>query len=538
MTEYDFIVVGAGSAGCVLANRLSENGRFSVLLLEAGGTDRRFWLTVPIGYGKAFYDRAVNWMYMTEPDPGLNGRPSYWPRGKVLGGSSAINAMIFIRGHATDFDGWAAMGNPGWGWKDVLPYFRKLESNDRGASDLRGGDGPLAIETKTADVHPLCRHFIAAGAEIGLARNDDFNGPALEGVGIYQITTKGGMRMSAARAYLRPAQGRANLAIETRALAEKILFSGRRASGVSYRQDGRVREARARYEVILSAGAINSPQLLQLSGLGPGALLQRLGIPVVTAAEGIGRHLQDHLCIDYMFRSKVPTLNDQLSPLSGRLRYGLQYLLARTGPLSLGINHAGGFMRSRETLAVPDMQLFFSPMSYSKAPPGTRPLMKPDPFSGFVLAAQPTRPESRGHLEIRSSDPLAPPAIHPNYLATDRDRQDMIAASRTVRRFAQTSALSSIIAAEIEPGSSVLSDEALLEDCRNRAGTVFHPVSTCRMGPDPSVDVVDASLKVYGVEGLRVADASIFPTLTTGNTNAPAIMTGEKAADLILADHR
>ncbi|WP_341899431.1 GMC family oxidoreductase N-terminal domain-containing protein [Ferrovibrio terrae] len=538
MTEYDFIVVGAGSAGCVLANRLSENGRFSVLLLEAGGTDRRFWLTVPIGYGKAFYDSAVNWMYMTEPDPGLNGRPSYWPRGKVLGGSSAINAMIFVRGHATDFDGWAAMGNPGWGWNDVLPYFRKLESNDRGASDLRGGDGPLAIETKTADVHPLCRHFIAAGAEIGLARNDDFNGPALEGVGIYQITTKGGMRMSAARAYLRPAQSRANLTIETRALAEKILFSGRRASGVRYRQGGRVREARARYEVILSAGAINSPQLLQLSGLGPGALLQRLGIPVVAAAEGIGRHLQDHLCIDYMFRSKVPTLNDQLSPLSGRLRYGLQYLLARTGPLSLGINHAGGFMRSREDLAVPDMQLFFSPMSYSKAPPGTRPLMKPDPFSGFVLAAQPTRPESRGHLEIRSSDPLAPPAIHPNYLATDRDRKDMIAASRMVRRFTQTSALSSIIAAEIEPGPSVLSDEALLEDCRNRAGTVFHPVSTCRMGPDPAVDVVDAALKVYGVEGLRVADASIFPTLTTGNTNAPAIMTGEKAADLILADHR
>lgn len=538
MTEYDFIVVGAGSAGCVLANRLSENGRFSVLLLEAGGTDRRFWLTVPIGYGKAFYDRAVNWMYMTEPDPGLNGRPSYWPRGKVLGGSSAINAMIFIRGHATDFDGWAAMGNPGWGWKDVLPYFRKLESNDHGASDLRGGGGPLAIESKAADVHPLCRHFIAAGAEIGLARNDDFNGPALEGVGIYQITTKGGMRMSAARAYLRPAQGRANLAIETHALAEKILFSGRRASGVSYRQGGRVREARARYEVILSAGAINSPQLLQLSGLGPGALLQRLGIPVVITAEGVGRHLQDHLCIDYMFRSKVRTLNDQLSPLSGRLRYGLQYLLARTGPLSLGINHAGGFMRSRDDLAVPDIQLFFSPMSYSKAPPGTRPLMKPDPFSGFVLAAQPTRPESRGYLEIRSADPVAPPAIHPNYLATDRDQQDMIAASRTVRRFAQTSALSSIIAVEIEPGPSVISDEALLEDCRNRAGTVFHPVSTCRMGPDPSVDVVDASLKVYGVEGLRVADASIFPTLTTGNTNAPAIMIGEKAADLILADRR
>jgi choline dehydrogenase len=538
MTEYDFIVIGAGSAGCVLANRLSENGRYSVLLLEAGGTDRRFWLTVPIGYGKAFYDKAVNWMYMTEPNPGLNGRPSYWPRGKALGGSSAINAMIFIRGHATDFDGWAAMGNAGWGWKDVLPYFRKLESNDCGASDLRGGDGPLSVETKTADIHPLCEHFIEAGVELGLARNEDFNGPILEGVGIYQITTKGGMRMSTARAYLRPASSRANLTIETGAFAEKILFFGRRADAVRYRQNGRIREAKARREVILSAGAINSPQLLQLSGIGPGALLRRLGIPVVAAVEGVGRHLQDHLCIDYLFRSKVPTLNDQLSPLSGRLRYGLQYLLTRRGPLSLGINHAGGFMRSQSDLVVPDMQLFFSPMSYTKALPGTRPLMKPDPFSGFVLAAQPTRPESRGHLEIRSTDPAAPPAIHPNYLSTDRDRQDMVAASHMVRRFAQTSALSSIIAEEIEPGPSVCSDEALLEDCRNRAGTVFHPVSTCRMGPDPSVDVVDAALKVYGVDGLRVADASIFPTLTTGNTNAPAIMTGEKAADLILACHR
>lgn len=537
MAEYDFIIVGAGSAGCVLANRLSKDGRFTVLLLEAGGTDRTFWLTMPIGYGKAFYDKRYNWMYMTEPDAGLNGRRSYWPRGKALGGSSAINAMIFVRGHPTDFDGWAAMGNPGWGWNDVLPYFRKLESNDRGATEFRGADGPLRIESKNVDIHPVCDVFLEAGSQLGVARNPDFNGAELEGVGIYQITTKGGMRMSAARAYLRPALTRKNLRVETRALAQKILFDGKRATGIRYRRHGVELEARARRDVIISAGAINSPQLLQLSGVGPGALLQGLGIPVVAAREGVGHHMQDHLCIDYLYRSKVPTLNDQLSPLAGRLRYGLQYLATRRGPLSLGINHAGGFVRSDPGLSVPNMQLFFSPMSYSKAPPGKRPLMRPDPFSGFILAAQPTRPTSRGHLEIRSADPEAPPAIHPNYLSTEFDRAEMLAAARLVRCFAATPALASIIAEEVEPGAALQSDEALLDDCRARAGTVYHPVGTCRMGPDPAVDVVDTSLRVHGLEGLRVADASIFPTLTSGNTNAAAIMTGEKAADLILAAH-
>lgn len=536
MSEYDYIVVGAGSAGCVLANRLTASGKYSVLLLEAGGSDLNFWIWMPIGYGKTFYRKSVNWMYMTEPDPGLNGRASYWPRGKVMGGSSSINAMVYIRGQAQDFDEWKAMGNPGWGWDDVLPYFKKSETNDRGADDWRGGDGPVNVATLDRDLHPLCDNFIRAGEELQFPHNPDFNGATQEGIGTYQNTAHGGMRMSTARAYVRPARRRTNLRVETHAHATAITFEGRRATGIKYSQRGTAKVARARREVILAAGAVNSPQLLQVSGVGPGDLLRNKGVEVVHDLPGVGRNLQDHLGIDYLYRSKVPTLNDQLHPWWGKLWHGMRYVLTRRGPLSLGVNQAGGFVRSRADLDRPNIQMFFSPVSYTKAPPGKRPLMNPDPFSGFLIGGQPTRPTSRGHLEIRSADPFEPVAIHPNYLSTEKDVQEMIDASRLSRAFAQAPALADVIESEIVPGADVQSDEDILADCRARVSTVFHPVSTCRMGPDVHVDVVDARLKVHGFDGLRVADASIFPTLTSGNTNAPAIMVGEKAADLILQD--
>ncbi len=536
MSEYDYIIVGAGSAGCELANRLSENGKYTVLLLEAGGSDLNFWIWMPIGYGKTFYRKSVNWMYETEPNPELDNRVSYWPRGKVMGGSSSINAMVYIRGQKEDFEDWKEMGNPGWGWDDVLPYFKKSETNDKGGDDYRGGDGPVHVATMDRDLHPLCQDFIAAGTELQLPQNPDFNGATQEGVGTYQNTAKDGMRMSTARAYIGPARRRPNLRVEKHALAMGIELDGRRATGVTYRQRGQVKTAKARREVILSAGAINSPQLLQLSGIGPAALLRDKGIEVRHGAEGVGLHLQDHLAVDFLYRSKMPTLNDQLYPWYGKLWHGMRYVLTRRGPLSLGVNQAGGFVRSRAGLRSPNMQLFFSPVSYTKAPPGQRPLMNPDPFPAFLLSAQPTRPTSRGHLEIRSRDPFEPVAIHPNYLSTDYDVQEMLEAAKLLRQLAAAPSLAEVIEAEVAPGPSIQSDDDLISDCRARAGTVFHPVSTCRMGPDPAVDVVDARLKVHGIKGLRVADASIFPTLTSGNTNAPAIMVGEKAADLILED--
>ncbi len=536
MAEFDFIVVGAGSAGCVLASRLTESGRHRVLVLEAGGSDMHPWIQMPIGYGKAFYHPGINWMYMTEPDPGIGGRRSYWPRGKVIGGSSAINAMVYIRGQREDFDGWEAAGNPGWGWADVLPYFRKSECCQTGANEWRGGDGPLYVSDVSRDLHPLCQHYLRAGQECGLPLNADFNGAAQEGVGLYQNTMKGGVRMSAARAYLHPARRRPNLRVEKRAHVTRILFEGRKAVGVEYRRGGATVSARAGRGVILSAGAVNSPQILQLSGVGASDLLKPLGIEVVHDAPAVGRNLQDHLGVDYLYRARVPTLNNQLHPWWGKLWHGTRYVLTRRGPLALGVNQGGGFFRTRPDIDRANAQLFFSPVSYTRAPPGKRPLMNPDPFPGFLLCAQPTRPSSRGELAIRSADPFEHPSIRPNYLSTEHDMTEMLDAVRFLRRLAAAPALAGLIDEEILPGPAVASDDALVEDIRNRCGTIYHPVGTCGMGPDASRSVVDPRLSVHGVENLRVVDASVFPTLTSGNTNAPVIMVAEKAADMILKD--
>jgi len=536
MTEYDYVIVGAGSAGCTLASRLTESGAHKVLLLEAGGSDRRLWIQMPIGYGMCFYNPRVNWMYQTEPEAALDGRQGYWPRGKVLGGSSSINAMVHIRGHAADFDDWRALGNPGWGWQNVLPYFKKSEDFAGGPDAWRGTGGPLHVSDVSRDCHPLCQAYLRACEELGLPRSSDFNGAQQEGVGLYQITMRGGFRMSAARAYLRPSMKRANLRVETGVRATRILFEAKRAIGIEYSRGGARRTARAGREVILSAGSINSPQLLQLSGIGPAALLRALGIEVVHESPAVGRNLQDHLCIDHLYRSRLPTLNQELGSWWGRLRVGFQYVAFRRGPLSLSVNQGGGFVRTRPDLQRPNIQLYFSPLSYARALPGKRALMRPDRFPGFLLSAQPCRPTSRGYLQIRSTDPFAAPKILPNSLSTENDLREMLDGTKFLRRLASAPSLAAIIAEEMQPGSDAQSDEELERDIRRRGSTVFHPVSTCRMGPDAHENVVNHELKVHGIHGLRVIDASVFPAVTSGNTNAPTIMVAEKGADLVLRD--
>ncbi len=532
---YDYIIIGAGSAGCVLANRLSESGKYSVLVLEAGGSDKRFWIQTPIGYGKIFYDERVNWKYLTEADPGLDNRRSYWPRGKVIGGSSSINALVYIRGQHQDYDDWRDLGNPGWGWQDVLPYFRKSETFSDGGNEYRGDEGPLYVNNVSDQCHPLSQHFFKAAEQHGINYNSDFNGADQEGVGYYQITTRDGRRMSAARAYLHPALKRRNCEVIKRAQVTRILFDGRVANGVEFIQDGQTRQARANREVIVSGGAINSPQILQLSGIGDPDLLKRFEIEPLVDLPGVGRNLQDHLDYSIFYRSRVPTLNNRLRPWWGKMLAGMQYLLLRNGLLSLSVNQAGGFVRSHPSRPRPNMQMYFAAITYTRAPPGQRPLLQPDPYPGFVNSIGLTRPNSRGHLQIDSADPLAPVKIYPNYLSSEDDLTQMLEGARLLRQLAQMPALAEIIESETRPGAAIQSDNEIIADIRSRADTVFHPSCTCMMGPDPKTAVVDASCRVYGVERLRVVDTSVFPTVTSGNTNAPTIMVAEKAADMILA---
>lgn len=527
----DYIVVGAGSAGCVLANRLSANGQHSVCLLEAGPPDRSPWIHIPIGYGKTMFHKVLNWGYYTEPDPNMLNRRIYWPRGRTLGGSSAINGLIYIRGQRRDYDDWAAAGNPGWSWEDCLPYFRKLENNDLGAGPTRGTEGPLnATSIKTP--HPLVEGLIGAAGALGLPHVTDFNSGDQEGVGYYQLTTRNGRRCSTAVAYLRPARGRANLRIETGAHAMAVLFEGSRACGVRYRQDGQVRTLRARREVILCAGALQSPQLLQLSGVGPAALLRRFGIGVVRDLPGVGENLQDHLQIRLIYETRQPiTTNDQLRTLHGRAAMGLQWLLFRGGPLAVGINQGGLFCRVDPASATPDTQFHFATLSADMAGG------KVHPFSGCTYSVCQLRPSSRGTVQLRSADPFEAPAMQPNYLSTELDRRMTVAAVKYARRLAATEPLAGLMKREFRPGPDVRSDDEILHFCREYGATIFHPSGTARMGPraDPMA-VVDERLRVHGVSGLRVVDCSIMPTLVSGNTNVPVVMLAERAADFILQD--
>ncbi|MFT5658593.1 MAG: choline dehydrogenase [Gammaproteobacteria bacterium] len=533
--SFDYIIVGAGSAGCVLANRLSENGKYTVLVLEAGGSDQKFWIQTPIGYGKTFFDPKVNWMYQTEKESGINNQSSYWPRGKVVGGSSSINAMVYIRGQADDYDDWLAMGNTGWGWDDVLPYFKKSETNSAGGNDFRGDSGPLYVNDVSRQYHPLTKTFLQAGQQRGFSYNADFNGEQQEGLGYYQITTKNGLRMSAARAYLHPALKRDNCQLVTHAQVNRLLFRNNRAYGVEYKRRDEIHQVEAKREVIVCAGAINSPQLLQLSGIGPSKLLKDIGIPIVHAAEAVGQNLQDHLACSHFYKSRVPTLNNQLYPWWGKLMAGIEYVLFRRGLLSLSVNQAGGFIRSNPQHRRPNLQMYFAAMTYSTAPVDERPLMQPDPYAGFLNSIGQLRPASRGHLEIASTDPAQHPKIYPNYYSAEADIVEMLEGVRILREFAKTPALSAIIEQEQTPGLNVDSDDELIDDIKQRSSTVFHPTSTCMMGSDENKSVVDSQGRVYGVQGLRVVDASIFPTVISGNTNAPVIMVAEKIADMILA---
>lgn len=538
MTEdYDYVIVGAGTAGCVLANRLSADGKTRVLLLEAGGSDQIVWIQLPIGYGRTFFDRQINWMYDTQPVPGLGGRESYWPRGKVIGGSGSINAMVHVRGQPHDFEDWAALGNEGWGWDDVLPYFVKAEDHDLGEGRYHGAGGPQHVTEISAKAHPLSRTFIETGKALGLPFAADLNSPQGEGVGIYQINTRHGRRASTANEYLRPALRKGGVTLRTKSHATRILFEGTRATGIAYQRGGKSHEARATREVILSGGSINSPQLLSLSGIGDAAVLKPLGIDVLVDAKAVGRNLQDHLAVSYFYKTRVPTLNDELRPLWGKIKAGLHYAWNRGGPLSMSVNQGGGFVRSGPDAPRVNLQLYFSPVSYTQTPLSERKLLNPDPFSAFLLSFNSCRPTSRGHLQIKSADPFDYPSIQPNYLSTQLDIDEAMAGNRMLRAIAHTAPLSDIITEELVPGAHLQGDEALLEDFRNRADTVYHPSCTCMMGPDPATSVVDARLRVHGVQGLRVVDASVFPTITSGNINAPTVMVAEKGAAMILEDH-
>ena len=525
--SFDYVIVGAGSAGCVLANRLSADPAVRVLLLEAGPRDTDPWIHVPLGYGKLFNKPSVNWSYWSEPEPALNGRRVYTPRGKVLGGSSSINGLIYTRGQPEDFDDWET---PGWSFGELLPYFRRSEDQanpQMRANPLHGTGGPLAVADRS-EPHELCEAFIEAAVQAGHPRNPDFNGEQQEGVGYSQLTSRNGVRCSTAAGYLHPVRHRPNLKVETDALTTRIAFEGLKASGIHYEKGGKQYEARASREVLLSAGAINTPQLLELSGVGSAELLRRHGIPVVLDQPNVGEHLQDHFQTRIVLKCTKPiTLNDDMRTLWGQARIGLRYLLERKGPLTFCAGYVGGFWRTRAELKRPDVQTHFLTFSLDRMGE------KLHPFSGFTASICQLRPTSRGSVHVKSASPREAPAIRYHYLSTEHDRRTMIDGMRLLRNILAQPAIRPYIEFEERPGDQVQSDDDWLGYMRETGSTIYHPTCTAKMGTGPDA-VLDSQLRVRGLAGLRVVDASVMPAVISGNTNAPVIAIAEKAADLVM----
>lgn len=534
---YDFVIVGGGSAGCVLANRLSTCGRYSVLLLEAGPSDDRFWVNMPIGYGITFHDPKVNWRFEGAAEEGLDGRRGYVPRGKLLGGSSGINALVYHRGQAADYNDWAAAGNPGWDYESVRPIFESFEqigTPDQSAQ-IPAGDAKLSVTDASASYHAMQSAFLDICAQVQLPNSDK---PVAEGAGVgpYLINTRSGKRCSSAVAFLRPAMHRPNLTVVTGAEVNRVMITDGVAIGVEYRVKGVWQQATARREVVVSAGAVGSPHLLQLSGVGDATHLTQLGITPLLDQPNVGQHMQDHLGVNYIFKANRPTLNKVLGTWVGRIMAGIEYVMRRTGPLSLSVNQVGGLVKSTPDAPILDTQLYLNPLSYQMVVKGKRALTKPDRFQGFIIGFNSCRPESRGSVLAQSADPRVQPRIHANYLSAKKDRDDVIKMARLIQKMQETQALQGVLASAPLTPLATMTDTEILADFKQRCGTVFHLCGTCRMGPDAKTSVVDPRLRVHGVTGLRVCDASIFPNVTSANTNAPTIMVAHKAAAMMLED--
>lgn len=533
LTDVDYIIVGAGSSGCVIANRLSADPSIKVVLLEAGPSDWNPWIHIPVGYFKTMHNPSVDWCYKTEPDSGLNNRKLDWPRGKVLGGSSSLNGLLYVRGQPQDYDRWRQMGNIGWGWDDVLPLFKRSENNERGADDFHGDKGPLRVSDMRIQ-RPICDAWVTAAQTAGYQFNPDYNSAKQEGVGYFQLTSYNGRRCSAAVAYLKPIKARKNLQVITHAQVQKVIIKNNRAIGVSYfDRSNKEYTIKCKSEIILSSGTIGSPQILMLSGIGDAEHLKENGIDVIHHLKSVGKNMQDHLQARLVYKSHEPTLNDEVRNIFNQIKIATKYVFFRSGPMAMAASLATGFIKTNQDLETPDIQFHVQPWSADSPGEGVH------PFSAFTTSVCQLRPESRGEIRLSGPDPRTHPKIYPNYLSTQKDCETIVKGVNIARKIARTEPLQIKISEEFRPNRSLdLNDyEGTLDWVRNNSSSIYHPTGTCKMGSGKEA-VIDARLKVYGIQGLRVADCSIMPEIVSGNTNAPAIMIGEKASDLILEDRK